>query len=144
VQLSDDTFSVTCGGCPSYSTDSDGTFAVTGEGGEPFFLTDIQPDTTKGGVIVFDAPKKVLNKKLELRVNELGFGESHGFIQLPLWPGTVQPTASRVSARCPARFLVLTARMPRVARASLDSVFHASKDPQAVREQPSDGLHVLL
>jgi hypothetical protein len=83
VQLSDDTFSVTCGGCPSYSTDSDGTFAVTGEGGEPFFLTDIQPDTTKGGVIVFDVPKKILTKKLELRINELGFGEGHGFIQLP-------------------------------------------------------------
>jgi hypothetical protein len=84
VQLSDDTFSVTCDGCPSYSTDSDGTFAVLGEGGEPFFLTDIQPDTTKEGVIVFDVPKKVINKKLELRINELGFGEGHGFIELPL------------------------------------------------------------
>lgn len=83
VQLSDDTFSVTCGGCPSYSTDSDGTFAVIGEGGEPFFLTDIQPDTTKRGVLVFDVPEKILTKKLELRINELGFGEGHGFIQLP-------------------------------------------------------------
>lgn len=84
VQMSDDTFKVTCDGCPEYSTDSDGSFAVTGEGGEPFLLTDIQPDTTQKGTVVFDVPKKLLNKKLELRVNELGFGESHAFIQLPL------------------------------------------------------------
>ena len=84
VQLSDDTFSVTCDGCPSYSTDSDGSFALTGEGGEPFFLTDIQPDTTKVGRIVFDVPKKILNKKPELRINELGFGEGHAFIRLPV------------------------------------------------------------
>ena len=85
VQLSDDTFKVTCDGCPEYSADSDGTFAAVGEGGEdPFLLTDIQPDSTEKGRVVFDVPKKLLKKKLELRVNELGFGESHGFIQLPL------------------------------------------------------------
>lgn len=87
VQLSDDTFKVTYEDGPEYSTDSDGTIAVTlaGDGGgDPFFLTDIQPDSTEKGRVVFDVPKKVLSKKPELRINELGFGEGHGFIQLPL------------------------------------------------------------
>lgn len=84
--LTDETFKVTYDGGPEYSTDTDGTVALTMEGGdsgsEPFFLTDIQPDSDEKGSIVFDVPDAALGKKLELRVNELGFGSTHGFIRL--------------------------------------------------------------
>lgn len=86
--LTDETFKVTYDGGPEYSADTDGTVALTMEGGdsssEPFFLTDIQPDSDENGTIVFDVPDAALGKKLELRVNELGFGPTHGFIRLPL------------------------------------------------------------
>jgi hypothetical protein len=84
--LTDQTFKVTYKGGPEYSADTDGTVALTMEGGsgseEPFFLTDIQPDSDEKGAIVFDVPDAALGKKLELRVNELGFGSTHGFIRL--------------------------------------------------------------
>lgn len=84
--LSDDTFKVTYEGGPEYSADTDGTVALLLEGGEsgsePFFLTDVQPDSNEKGALVFDVPDAVLGKKLELRVNELGLGSTHGFIRL--------------------------------------------------------------
>jgi len=84
--LTDQTFKVAYKGGPEYSADNDGTVALTMEGGsgseEPFFLTDIQPDSDEKGAIVFDVPDAALGKKLELRVNELGFGSTHGFIRL--------------------------------------------------------------
>jgi hypothetical protein len=84
--LTDDTFKVSYDGGPEYSADTDGTVALTMEGGsgseEPFFLTDLQPDSDEKGAIVFDVPNAALGKKLELRINELGFGETHGFIRL--------------------------------------------------------------
>jgi hypothetical protein len=83
--LTDQTFKVTYDGGPEYSTDTDGTVALTMEGSgseEPFFLTDIQPDSDEKGTIVFDVPDAALGKKLELRVNELGLGSTHGFIRL--------------------------------------------------------------
>jgi hypothetical protein len=83
--LTDETFKVTYDGGPEYSADTDGTVALTMEGsgsGEPFFLTDIQPDSDEKGAVVFDVPDAALGKKLELRVNELGFGTTHGFIRL--------------------------------------------------------------
>jgi hypothetical protein len=67
----------------TYETDSDGTIAAMGNGDEPFFLKDIGPDVTTRGTIVFDVPKSVLRKKLELRFGELGFGSTHGYIRLP-------------------------------------------------------------
>ena len=86
VTLTDDTFKVSYKGGPEYSADTDGTVALTMEGGdgseEPFFLTDLQPDSDEKGAIVFDVPNAALGKKLELRVNELGFGSTHGFIRL--------------------------------------------------------------
>jgi hypothetical protein len=84
--LSDETFKVTYDGGPEYSADTDGTTALTlagDSGSEPFFLTDIQPDGEERGKVVFDVPDAAMGKKLELRVNELGFGETHGFIRLP-------------------------------------------------------------
>src|SRR4051794_7809064 len=81
--LTDETFKVTYDGGPEYSADNDGTVALTMEGSgseKPFFLTDIQPDSDEKGAIVFDVPNAALGQKLELRVNELGFGSTHGFI----------------------------------------------------------------
>ena len=88
AQLSDETFKVTYESGPEYSADSDGTIALTLSGDEsgsdPFFLTDIQPDGDERGKIVFDIPDRAINKNLQLRINELGFGETHGFIKLRL------------------------------------------------------------
>jgi hypothetical protein len=70
-----------------YSSDTDGTTAAmlsSGSGdAEPFFLEDIQPDTTATGTVVFDVPQSVLASGAELRFNELGFGETHAYIRLP-------------------------------------------------------------
>jgi hypothetical protein len=85
--LSDNTFKVTYDGGPEYSADTDGTVALqlsgADSGSEPFFLTDIQPDGDERGKVVFDVPEAAIGKNLELRVNELGFGSSHGFIRMP-------------------------------------------------------------
>jgi hypothetical protein len=87
AQLSDDTFKVETKGGPSYSADTEGSTAALLDSGssadEPFFLRDVQPDTDTTGVIVFDVPPSVLNKKPEVRFNELGLGETHGYIRLP-------------------------------------------------------------
>ena len=86
--LSDDTFKVTYEGGPEYSADNDGTVALTlsgdDSGSDPFFLTDIQPDGDERGKIVFDIPDRAINMNLQLQINELGFGETHGFIKLRL------------------------------------------------------------
>jgi hypothetical protein len=81
--LSDDVVTLVVDGGNTYNTDSDGTFAAMGEGQEPFFLTDIGPDSTISGPVVFDVPPSVLGKKLELSFGELGFGSTKGFIRLP-------------------------------------------------------------
>lgn len=80
--LSDDSIQLEAAG-NSYSTDSDGTVAAMGEGEDPLFFQDISPDATLESKIVFDIPPNVLNKKIEVRFNELGFGETHGYIRLP-------------------------------------------------------------
>jgi hypothetical protein len=67
----------------SYSADSDGTIAALGEGEDPLFFDDISPDATLNSKVVFDVPSNVLNKKVFVRFNELGFGSTHGFIRLP-------------------------------------------------------------
>jgi hypothetical protein len=66
-----------------YDTDSAGTIAAAGANEEPFFLKDIGPDVTTTGTVVFDVPASALKRKPELRFNELGFGDGHGFIRLP-------------------------------------------------------------
>ena len=67
----------------TYDADSDGTIAAIGAGEQPFFLDTIGPDSDRNGVVVFDVPEKVLSQKIEIRFNELGFGETHGYIRLP-------------------------------------------------------------
>ena len=87
--LSDDTIKLEVPDGASYSADTEGSTAAllsSGGGGqseEPFFLRDVQPDTTTPGLVVFDVPPSVLKKKPELRFNELGFGETHAYIRLP-------------------------------------------------------------
>ena len=80
--LTNDVIKLDAGGT-TYDPDSDGTVAAIGQGEEPLFLKDIGPDSTVESEVVFDVPDKVLNKKLYVRFNELGFGPGHGFIKLP-------------------------------------------------------------
>lgn len=68
----------------TYEPDNDGTVAAMGSGGdEPFFLKDIGPDVTARGLVVFDVPPSAIGKKMELRLGELGFGSTHGYVALP-------------------------------------------------------------
>ena len=79
--LTDNAFQLEVDG-NKYDTDSDGTIAAMGAGEEPFFLEDIGPDADVTGKVVFDVPKSVLSKKVEMRFNELGFGSTHGYIDI--------------------------------------------------------------
>lgn len=67
----------------TYSPDSDGTVAALGSGEDPLFLTDLGPDQTTTSKVVFDVPQRVLDAGARLRFNELGFGDTHGYIKLP-------------------------------------------------------------
>jgi hypothetical protein len=79
--LTDNVFQLEVGG-NKYDTDSDGTFAAIGSGQQPLFLEDIGPDADVRGKVVFDVPTSVLSKKVEMRFNELGFGSTHGYIDI--------------------------------------------------------------
>lgn len=79
--LTDNVFQLEVGG-NTYDTDSDGTIAAIGAGQQPLFLEDIGPDADVNGKVVFDVPKSVLSKKVELRFNELGFGSTHGYVDI--------------------------------------------------------------
>jgi hypothetical protein len=80
--LSDEAIKLEVGG-NTYDADNDGTVAASLDGQDPFFLNTIGPDADRTGIVVFDVPKKVLSKKVEVRFNEMGFGETHGYIALP-------------------------------------------------------------
>jgi len=80
--LTSDVFQLEVDG-KKYDPDNDGSTAIIGDDAKPFLLEDIGPDSTVKGQVVFDVPKKVLKKHPELRMNELGFGSTHGFIELP-------------------------------------------------------------
>jgi hypothetical protein len=67
----------------TYSADNDGTIAAMGSGEDPLFLKDLGPDQTTTSKIVFDVPQSVLDAGAKLRFNELGFGETHAYINLP-------------------------------------------------------------
>ena len=71
----------------AYKADLDGTVAAIGQGQDPLFLEDIGPDATLESKVVFDVPKSVANRKLEVRFGELGFGSTHGYIRLPTLTG---------------------------------------------------------
>ena len=67
----------------TYSADSEGTIAAIGSGEDPLFLEDLGPDQSHTSKVVFDVPQSVLDGGAKLRFNELGFGETHGYIRLP-------------------------------------------------------------
>jgi len=48
-----------------------------------FFLEDIGPDTSTTGKLVFDVAPSVLKKNPKLKIGELGFGSTYGYIELP-------------------------------------------------------------
>lgn len=80
----------------TYDADNDGTIAAMGSGQQPFFLDTIGPDSDRRGTVVFDVPRKVLDQKVEIRFNELGFGSTHGYIRLP---SRIPASASLVSSQ---------------------------------------------
>lgn len=81
--LSDDNIKLVGSNGNTYSADSEGTIAVIGSGEESLFFEDIGPDQSHTSKVVFDVPQSVLDSGAKLRFNELGFGETHGFIKLP-------------------------------------------------------------
>jgi hypothetical protein len=66
----------------SYGSDSDGTIAVMGDGGEPLFFEEMHPDLPKTGQLIFDVPPKALKGGM-LEVSDL-FGGGEAYIALGL------------------------------------------------------------
>jgi hypothetical protein len=67
----------------TYDADNDAETALIGSGASTFFLEDIGPGVTADGKVAFDVAPSVLREDPELRFNELGFGDTHGYIALP-------------------------------------------------------------
>jgi hypothetical protein len=65
-------------GAETYEADDDATMALD----DPIVYEQVGPDTTKTFHVAFDVPKSKLDGSLKLRLGELGFGQTHGFIQL--------------------------------------------------------------
>lgn len=87
VTLTDSTIKLEVDG-NTYDPDLDGTVAAAGTSDEPFFLESLGPDSDDAGTVVFDVPAAVLKKpNIEVRFNELGFGDGHGYIALPPFSG---------------------------------------------------------
>lgn len=86
VTLSSEAVSLVAGD-KTYSSDTDAEIALSGDGSSTFLLEDLGPGVTLKGTTAFDVAPSVLKQKPELRFNELGFGETHGYIRLPKLPG---------------------------------------------------------
>jgi hypothetical protein len=82
VTLTSETVSLVAGE-KTYSSDTSAEIALAGSGGKTFLLEDLGPGVTLKGAIAFDVAPSVLKQHPELQFNELGFGETHGFIALP-------------------------------------------------------------
>lgn len=82
VTLTSDTVSLVAGDS-TYEADGNAESALIGAGEKTFFFEDIGPGITATGKVAFDVPPSVLRKKPQLRFNELGFGDTHGYIALP-------------------------------------------------------------
>ncbi len=76
--LNEGMFELEAGG-KTYSASSDATIAFD----DNFLYEDIGPDTSATGKLAFDVAPKVLKKNPKLRIGELGFGATHGYIELP-------------------------------------------------------------
>lgn len=86
VTLSSEAVSLVTGG-KTYSSDSNAEIALTGSGANTFLLEDLGPGVTLKGSTAFDVAPSVLHQHPQLRFNELGFGETHGYIALPRLSG---------------------------------------------------------
>lgn len=82
VTLTDDVVKLEVAG-KTFDADIDGTTAAIGANEDPFLLESIGPESTVTGTVVFDVPDSLINKKLQLRFGELGFGDTKGYIRLP-------------------------------------------------------------
>lgn len=67
----------------TYDADSDAETALIGAGADTFFLEDLGPHVAATGKVAFDVAPSVLHEHPQLRFNELGFGDTHGYIALP-------------------------------------------------------------
>lgn len=67
----------------TYSSNTQAETALIGEGESTFFLEDLGPEVTAKGTVVFDVAPGVLQRHPKLQFNELGFGDTHGYIILP-------------------------------------------------------------
>lgn len=67
----------------TYDADSAAETALIGSGAKTFFLSDLGPDVSSTGRVAFDVAPAVLGQHPQLRFNELGFGDTHGYIALP-------------------------------------------------------------
>ena len=76
--LSQDMFKLVAGN-KEYSADDAAIVAFD----QNFFLEDIGPDTSATGKLAFDVAPKVLKKNPKLKIGELGFGSTYGYIELP-------------------------------------------------------------
>lgn len=81
--LSDNSIKLESSDGNTYDVDSEGTIAAMGSGDDPLFLETIGPDQSTTSDVVFDVPQSVLDGGAKLRFNELGLGETHGYIKLP-------------------------------------------------------------
>jgi hypothetical protein len=71
----------------AYAPDNNAEVALVGSGGKTFLLEDLGPGVTLNGKLAFDVTPAVLKQHPELRFNELGFGDTHGYIALPRLSG---------------------------------------------------------
>ena len=71
----------------TYETDANAETALVGDGAKTFFLEDIGPEVTVTGKVAFDVSSVALKRDPQLRFNELGFGDTHGYIALPKLSG---------------------------------------------------------
>lgn len=86
VTLTSETVSLVVGE-KVFKPDTKAEVALIGEGGNTFLAEDVGPSVTAKGEVAFDVPPSLLKKHPELRFNELGFGETHGYIALPKLKG---------------------------------------------------------
>lgn len=76
--FSQEMFKLVAGG-KEYSADDAAITAFD----QNFFYEDIGPDTSATGKLAFDVAPKVLNNNPKLKIGELGFGSTYGYIELP-------------------------------------------------------------
>jgi hypothetical protein len=83
AMISDEAIKLEANNGNSYSADSEGTIAAIGSGEDSLLFETLGPDQSHTSKVVFDVPQSVLDGGAKLRFNELGFGETHGYIKLP-------------------------------------------------------------